>query len=116
MTYLSIYRSGSSKLDDACELYIKAANHFKMAKLWIQAGKAYCCAADIQLKQNTKHEAASYFNEASNSFKKTDPHEALQCLLKSCDIYIDMVLIIFNFPFSLLFKAIRMVNIYKFLC
>ncbi len=31
------------------------------------------------------------FNEAANSYKKSDPDEALKCLQKSCDIYIDMV-------------------------
>lgn len=61
-----------------------------MAKQWIAAGKAFCSAADIQLKVNTKHEAANLYNEAANAFKKTDPHEALNCLLRSCDIYIDM--------------------------
>jgi alpha-soluble NSF attachment protein len=54
------------------------------------AGKAFCQAAEIHLKQNTKHEAANMFNEAANSYKKIDPQEALSCLLKSCDIYIDM--------------------------
>ncbi len=62
-----------------------------MAKNWIAAGKAFCQAADIQVKQNAKHEAANMFNEAANAFKKASPEEAVNCLLKSCDIYIDMV-------------------------
>lgn len=78
-------------MDDACELYQKAGNSFKMAKNWTQAGRAFCSAAEILLKQNTKHEAANMYNEAANSFKKIDPQEALNCLQKSCDIYIDMV-------------------------
>jgi alpha-soluble NSF attachment protein len=94
-------------MDDACELYVKAANSYKMAKQWIQAGRSFCAAADIQLKQNTKHEAANYYNEAANSFKKSDPHEALQCLLRSCDIYIDMVsFIIFKIESSISFYLI----------
>jgi alpha-soluble NSF attachment protein len=78
-------------MDDACELYQKAGNSFKMAKKFTEAGRAFCSAAEIQLKQNAKHEAANMFNEAANSYKKTDGQEALNCLLKSCDIYIDMV-------------------------
>jgi hypothetical protein len=31
------------------------------------------------------------YNEASNSYRKSDPNEALNCLLKTVDIYIDMV-------------------------
>ena len=30
------------------------------------------------------------FNEAANAFRKSSPDDALNCLLKSCDIYIDM--------------------------
>lgn len=61
-----------------------------MAKNWTAAGNAFVQSAEIQIKQNTKHEAASMFNEAANAYKKSDPQEALNCLLKSCDIYIDM--------------------------
>jgi len=64
-----------------------------MAKNWTMAGKSFCQAAEIQLKQNTKHEAANMYNEAANSYKKASPEEALNCLNKSCEIYIDMVLI-----------------------
>lgn len=83
-------RSGSSKLDDAAELFQKAGNQFKISKNWGASGRAFCQAAEIQLKQNTKHEAATLFNEAANSYKKIDPQEALNCLLKTCEIYIDM--------------------------
>ena len=82
--------SSGSKLDDAAELFQKAGNSFKMAKCWSKAGKAFCSSADIQLKQNAKHEAANMFNEAANAFRKSSPDDALNCLLKSCDIYIDM--------------------------
>jgi alpha-soluble NSF attachment protein len=86
----SLFGSGSSKLDDAGELFQKAGNCFKMAKNWTASGRAFCNAAEVQLKQNTKHEAATMYNEAANAYKKTDLNEALNCLLKSCDIYIDM--------------------------
>jgi alpha-soluble NSF attachment protein len=88
--FSSIFGSGSSKLDEAAELYQKAGNSFKMAKNWMAAGRAFCQSAEIQLKQNTKHEAANMYNEAANAFKKASPDEAVNCLLKSCDIYIDM--------------------------
>jgi hypothetical protein len=98
--FSSIFGSGSSKLDDAVELFQKAGNSFKIGKNWTMAGRAFCQAAEVQLKQNTKHEAASMYNEAANAYKKSDPNEALNCLLKSCDIYIDMVCFFLHF-FSL---------------
>jgi len=88
--FSSIFGSGSSKLDDAAELFQKAGNMFKIAKNWTRAGAAYCNAADIQLKQNSKHEAATQFIEAANAFRKSDSQQAISCLLKACDIYIDM--------------------------
>jgi alpha-soluble NSF attachment protein len=88
--FSSIFGSGGSKLDDAAELFQKAGNSFKMAKNWTAAGRAFCQAAEIQLKQNTKHEAANMYNEAANAFKKASPEDALNCLNKSCEIYIDM--------------------------
>lgn len=88
--FSSIFNSSSSKLDDAAELFQKAGNSYKMAKNWTMAGRAFCQAAEIHLKQNTKHEAANMYNEAANSYKKIDPQEALTCLIKSTDIYIDM--------------------------
>jgi alpha-soluble NSF attachment protein len=92
----SLFGSSSSKLDDAAELFQKAGNSFKMAKNWTAAGRAFCQAAEIQLKQNTKHEAANMYNEAANAYKKASTEDALNCYLKSCDIYIDMV-IFYNF-------------------
>lgn len=88
--FSSVFGSGASKQDEAAELFQKAGNSFKMAKNWSAAGRAFTQAAEIQLKQNTKHEAANMYNEAANSYKKATPDEAVQCLLKSCDIYIDM--------------------------
>lgn len=84
------FSSGSSKLDEAAELYQKAGNAFKMAKNWTASGQAFCQAAEVHLKQNTKHEGANMYMEAANSFKKADPQEALNCLNKTCEIYIDM--------------------------
>ena len=63
---------GSQKVDEAIELYVRAANSFKMAKNWMAAGKAFCEAAKVNLQQNVKHEAASNYNDAATCFKKAD--------------------------------------------
>lgn len=77
-------------MDDAIECYQRAGNMFKMAKKWNQAGSAFCEAANLHAKAGSKHDAATNYVDASNCYKKTDPNEAVACLLRSIDIYTDM--------------------------
>lgn len=39
--FSSIFGSGSSKLDDAAELFQKAGNQFKISKNWGASGRAF---------------------------------------------------------------------------
>lgn len=57
-------------MEDAIECYHRAANMFKMAKKWQQAGSAFCAAADLHAKAGSRHDAASNYVDASNCFKK----------------------------------------------
>lgn len=81
---------GSSKMEDACELYQRAANAFKMAKKWNAAANAYCEAAQLHIKSGSRHDAATSFVDAGNCYKKTDPQEAVSCLMKAVEVYTDM--------------------------
>lgn len=81
---------GSSKTEEAGELFTKAGNAFKMAKKWAAAGGAFCRAAEVHLKTGSKHEAATQYVDASTCYKKADPSEAVHCLLKAIEIYTDM--------------------------
>uniref|UniRef100_A0A8C9MIH8 Alpha-SNAP n=1 Tax=Serinus canaria TaxID=9135 RepID=A0A8C9MIH8_SERCA len=81
---------GSSRLEEAAECCTRAANLFKMAKNWSQAGAAFSRAAQLQLQLQSKHDAATNFVDAGNAFKKADPQEAVTCLLRAIEIYTDM--------------------------
>ncbi|XP_012888195.1 PREDICTED: alpha-soluble NSF attachment protein [Dipodomys ordii] len=81
---------GSSKIEEACEIYARAANMFKMAKNWSAAGNAFCQAAQLHLQLQSKHDAATSFVDAGNAFKKADPQEAINCLMRAIEIYTDM--------------------------
>ncbi|KAG0006893.1 hypothetical protein BGZ65_002200 [Modicella reniformis] len=72
--------SSTSKFEEAAELYTKAANIYKMAKRWKESGDTFCKAADMQLKMNDKDEAASSFINASKSYKKSSPQDAIATL------------------------------------
>ncbi|RXN22601.1 alpha-soluble NSF attachment [Labeo rohita] len=80
----------SSKVEEACDLYVRAANMFKMAKNWSAAGDAFCKAAQLHLQVQSKHNAAVNFLDAGNAFKKADPQEAISCFCQAIDIYTDM--------------------------
>ncbi|MCJ8748727.1 hypothetical protein PDJAM_G00168210 [Pangasius djambal] len=80
----------SSKAEEACDMYTRAANMFKMAKNWRAAGDAFCKAAKVHLKTQSKHNAAVSFIDAGNAYKKADPQEAIKCLSRAIDIYTDM--------------------------
>uniref|UniRef100_A0A669DN23 N-ethylmaleimide-sensitive factor attachment protein, beta b n=1 Tax=Oreochromis niloticus TaxID=8128 RepID=A0A669DN23_ORENI len=77
-------------LEEACEMYCRAANMFKMAKNWSGAGNAFCKAARLHLQLQNKHDCATSFIDAGNAYKKSDPNEAIKCLNAAIDIYTDM--------------------------
>ena len=87
---MSFFSSTSSKKEDAIELYVRAANSFKMAKQWVNAGTAFTKAAQISIELSNKHESATHFVDAGNCYRKSDPTEAVHCFLKAIEIYTDM--------------------------
>ncbi|KAL9231469.1 hypothetical protein vseg_006696 [Gypsophila vaccaria] len=79
-----------NKLEDASELYDKAANFYKLAKLWDQAGAVYKKLANCHLKLDSKHEAANAFTEAGHAYKKTSIKEAASCLEQSVNCFLEI--------------------------
>uniref|UniRef100_A0A672S0D2 NSF attachment protein beta n=1 Tax=Sinocyclocheilus grahami TaxID=75366 RepID=A0A672S0D2_SINGR len=64
---------GNHKVEDACEMYARAANMFKMAKNWSAAGSAFCQAARLHMQMQNKLDSATSFVDAGNAYKKADP-------------------------------------------
>ncbi|KAJ8288732.1 hypothetical protein COCON_G00013910 [Conger conger] len=81
---------GNHKVEEACDMYARAANMFKMAKNWSAAGSAFCQAARLHMQLQSKHDSATSYVDAGNAYKKADPHEAINCLNAAIDIYTDM--------------------------
>ncbi|CAG5125120.1 unnamed protein product [Candidula unifasciata] len=88
--FSSMFGAGGSKQEEACELYIRAANAFKMAKKWPQAGKAFEDAAELQLAMGSKHDAATNYIDAGNCYRKADPNAAVSAIHRAIEIYTDM--------------------------
>uniref|UniRef100_A0A673BEG4 Beta-soluble NSF attachment protein-like n=1 Tax=Sphaeramia orbicularis TaxID=375764 RepID=A0A673BEG4_9TELE len=85
-----MFGGGHHKVEEACEMYCRAANMFKMAKNWSAAGGAFCKAARLHMQLQNKHDCATSFIDAGNAYKKSDPNEAIKCLNAAIDIYTDM--------------------------
>ena len=88
-------------------MYAKAANLFKMAKQWGQAGDTFSTIATHHVKSGSKHDAATAFVDAANCYRKTDPKEATTSLQKAIDIYTGMCI------FSLSFDTFPVVFIFS---
>ena len=71
-------------------MYARAANLFKMAKKWGQAGNTFNTIAQHHVKAGSKHDAATNLIDAANCYRKTDPKEATTTFQKAIDIYTEM--------------------------
>lgn len=80
----------SNKYEDAAELIEKAANNFKLAKLWDEAGAAFLKLTECHTKLESKHEVASCYVDAANAFKKTNQRKAISCLEKAIDAFTEL--------------------------
>lgn len=63
---------------------------FKMSKNWTKAGECFCEAATLHGRAGSRHDAGTCYVDASNCYKKVDVESAVNCLMKSIDIYTDM--------------------------
>ncbi len=82
---------GTSKAEQACALYIKAANEYKISKRWSDAGKSFIEASKLQAQRlKKKHEAARNYTEAANCYRKEDIGTAIKCLESANEIYTDI--------------------------
>ncbi|XP_003387270.3 PREDICTED: alpha-soluble NSF attachment protein-like [Amphimedon queenslandica] len=90
-TFMGKMFGGASKLEDAADLYTRAANQFKVAKSFERSGDAFVAAAQLHIdKLDSRHEAANSYSEAAQVYKKVKPDKAIECYQLSVDIYSDM--------------------------
>jgi len=80
-----------SKIEEACELYQRAANSYKMAKKWSAAGTIFSKIASIQLNTlQSKHEAATLYVDAANCYRKSDFEAAITSFKNAIEQFTDM--------------------------
>ncbi|CEG63863.1 hypothetical protein RMATCC62417_00937 [Rhizopus microsporus] len=73
-----------NKNEDAAEMYEKAANTFKLAQRWKEAGDAYLKAAELyKTSQESKFECSKAYENASKCLKRVDAQAAIDALNKA---------------------------------
>lgn len=81
---------GSSKqqqYEEAGDLYIQAANVFRLRKNGKKAGECFEKAAEAQLKADSKDEAASTLVDAFKAYKQEDAASAARCLERAIEFF-----------------------------
>ena len=91
--------------EDAIELFVQAANNYKIAKLWCEAGGAFKRAAALNAGIS-KHESASQYVEGATAFKKSDKGEAVKCLQEAVQVN-DLIIgnLIFNLSYNIILSC-----------
>lgn len=79
-----------NKNEEAAECFERAANQFKLAKAWPAAGQTYARLAELNLKLESRHDAASAWVEAAKAFLKVDHRRAVASLQQAVSLYTDM--------------------------
>jgi alpha-soluble NSF attachment protein len=78
----------AAKLEEAAELFVKAGNTFKLAKVWQKAGDAYMRAAENYAQlPDLSFEAASKFADAARCFKNVNSEDAIVAMQKAMEMY-----------------------------
>ncbi|ODV87159.1 hypothetical protein CANARDRAFT_86077 [[Candida] arabinofermentans NRRL YB-2248] len=80
--------SQESRYEEAADLYVQAANLYKLQKRHTQAGQSFEKAAQCQLKADSPDEAANTLVEAYKSFKNEVPIESARCLEQAIELFV----------------------------
>lgn len=80
--------SSSTRLEEASDLYVQAANAYRLNKDFSLAGTQFINASELQRKLNNHNDVANYLIEAYKCFKSVSPHDAIDALSKAIHIFL----------------------------
>ncbi|OII76061.1 hypothetical protein cand_008070 [Cryptosporidium andersoni] len=79
--------SGGPDYDEAIQLYVQAANQFKILKMWSKGVECFNKAGDLSIKQGDTGSAANYYMECGNITKKENIRNSIEHYTKAIDLY-----------------------------
>jgi len=84
----SLFGGRAEKYEAAAELYIQAANAFRLQKSSKEAGQCFEKAASLQTNQlKEPDDAVNTLTEAFKSYRKDEPEDAARCLEQAIQHY-----------------------------
>jgi len=69
---------GGPKYDEAQDLYLQAANQFKLSKDWDGAANAFIQCAFCAQKSGSANDESNFYSEAGNVLKKVSTQQAIE--------------------------------------
>eukprot|EP00921_Rhytidocystis_pertsovi_P009385 GHVQ01015093.1.p1 GENE.GHVQ01015093.1~~GHVQ01015093.1.p1 ORF type:complete len:303 (+),score=49.30 GHVQ01015093.1:161-1069(+) len=81
------FLTGGPNYDEACQLYVNAANKYKLAKLWQLAAECFVKAAYLQEKNGALNEQAKCFVDAADLMKRYSTNDSVEYYSKAVEIY-----------------------------
>jgi alpha-soluble NSF attachment protein len=79
--------SAQQNYEEAGDLYVQAANLYKLKKQGIKAGESFDKAAEAQIKADSKDEAANTLVDAFKAYKQEDPASAAKSLERAIEFF-----------------------------
>lgn len=86
--FLFLSGSANDKLEDALDLYIQAANQYRLAKDFTNAGDQFTRALELQEKLGNHNDVANNLVDAYKCYKTSSPTDAITALSKAIHIFL----------------------------
>ncbi|KAL6947489.1 hypothetical protein ACO0RG_000063 [Hanseniaspora osmophila] len=85
--FFKFMSNDADKFEEAADLYVQAANSYRVSKQVGSAGECFMKAAECQLKAGNDNEAGNTFVEAFKMLKSFEPSKAAESLDKAISIF-----------------------------
>jgi len=83
----SFFGSKTTKMEEAAELYDKAAAQYKLSKSWQEAGDAYVKAAELCEKTKNDTEGCNHYINAAKAYKNISSKDSLKFYKIAVDLH-----------------------------
>lgn len=80
--------SSSFRLEEATDLYVQAANTYRLNKDFALAGAQFVKASELQKQLNNHNDVANHLIEAYKCFKSVSPPDAIDALSQAIHIFL----------------------------
>ena len=85
----NLFKPKEEQLEDAAELYVKAANSYKIIRDYDEAVKAYVLASECSLNSHNQYDAATALVDAAKTLHNEKPELSIEYYGRAIDLFLD---------------------------